>query len=543
MAPDHDAGSWRRLDPRMLLVHPVREVGRFLPAVIGAAFAGRSLGEEERQWIFPVVATAVVMAIGVVRWLTTRYRFTPDQVQLRTGLVKRTTHAASPDKVRTVDVTASVLYRLLGLASVEIGTAAGTKEFTLDGLPAKEAASLRTELLHRRTGTAPVPQDLADTGQPEVHPAPEPDDVLYRLEPKWLAYAPLGLTGFITASVVIGFVFQVIDQLGLWPQDGSSVSEAWSNVEDLGVVAIVLVLALGILVVVSVLAVVGAALAYYGFTLKRDRGGRTLHIARGLATTRATSLEIRRVRGVELRRPIPLRWFGGARLNAVTTGLGAASPEHGQSDLLAPASPLARVQALGDDVLGRAVFTGLLVPHGPVAMRRRMVRAVVPASVLAAALAVAGSWFARPIPAGAGAIVVVLLGVLLGRSRAHHLGHAIDGDHLITQSGSITLSRTAIDLDATAAVTVRRSFFQRRAGVASVEVALGAGRQGYTITDLVGDYADELAGVVLGHARSSTHRDLSQAAPTAPQSRSVPSAGRITTNSATTSEGPTARRE
>ena len=32
--------EWQRLDPRMLLVHPVRELIRFLPALIAIAFAG-----------------------------------------------------------------------------------------------------------------------------------------------------------------------------------------------------------------------------------------------------------------------------------------------------------------------------------------------------------------------------------------------------------------------------------------------------------------------------------------------------------------------
>ena len=31
---------WQRLDPRMLLVHPIREVMRFLPALIGLFVAG-----------------------------------------------------------------------------------------------------------------------------------------------------------------------------------------------------------------------------------------------------------------------------------------------------------------------------------------------------------------------------------------------------------------------------------------------------------------------------------------------------------------------
>ena len=38
--------QWQRLDPRMLLVHPVRELIRFLPAVIGVFLAGTASGNE-----------------------------------------------------------------------------------------------------------------------------------------------------------------------------------------------------------------------------------------------------------------------------------------------------------------------------------------------------------------------------------------------------------------------------------------------------------------------------------------------------------------
>ena len=36
--------SWRRLSTRMLLVHPVRELIRYIPALVGLVVAGRSVG-------------------------------------------------------------------------------------------------------------------------------------------------------------------------------------------------------------------------------------------------------------------------------------------------------------------------------------------------------------------------------------------------------------------------------------------------------------------------------------------------------------------
>ena len=41
--------AWRRLDARMLLVHPVNELVRFLPVLIGIFFLGRTYDAETMQ--------------------------------------------------------------------------------------------------------------------------------------------------------------------------------------------------------------------------------------------------------------------------------------------------------------------------------------------------------------------------------------------------------------------------------------------------------------------------------------------------------------
>ncbi|HET7303347.1 MAG TPA: hypothetical protein VFJ12_02215, partial [Segeticoccus sp.] len=76
--PEADS-AWRRLSPRMLLIHPVRAVGRFIPALIGLFFAGSSTGMG--QW-WSLAGLVAVVALSMVRWMTTRYRITPEQVQL-----------------------------------------------------------------------------------------------------------------------------------------------------------------------------------------------------------------------------------------------------------------------------------------------------------------------------------------------------------------------------------------------------------------------------------------------------------------------------
>ena len=108
--------DWQRLDPRMLVVEPVSELRRFLPVLLGALLAGGFARGGGLGW--ELLAVAVPVAIGVARYLTTRYRILDGRVELRRGLLQRTLRTAQLDRVRTVDVTASLVHRVLGLATV-----------------------------------------------------------------------------------------------------------------------------------------------------------------------------------------------------------------------------------------------------------------------------------------------------------------------------------------------------------------------------------------------------------------------------------------
>ncbi|MFZ0218300.1 MAG: PH domain-containing protein, partial [Candidatus Dormiibacterota bacterium] len=148
---------WRRLNTRMLIVHPIQELIRFIPGIAALFFAGNTTSGHGELWgLFGAVLT---VCLGLVRWFTTTYRVTSDQVQLRRGLLQRRLLTAPLDRVRTVDVTANALHRVLGLARVSVGTGQSDRKeqaLRLDALSAAEAEQLAGELLHRRSMT-PVP--------------------------------------------------------------------------------------------------------------------------------------------------------------------------------------------------------------------------------------------------------------------------------------------------------------------------------------------------------------------------------------------------
>ena len=139
--------EWQRLDPRMLLVHPIREVIRFLPVLIVFAVARTASGGETWQ----LLGIAIPIVLGVMRYLTTRFRITAGRIELQRGLLNRHVLSTPVDRVRTVDLTSSPIHRLLGLTTVRIGTGtASTSDedrVDLDGLPLDRARALREELL------------------------------------------------------------------------------------------------------------------------------------------------------------------------------------------------------------------------------------------------------------------------------------------------------------------------------------------------------------------------------------------------------------
>ena len=182
--------DWRRLDPRMLLVHLVQETFRLLPVLFGIIILGRSSdsGQNWFEWVFIPLVVGVVL----LRYLTTRYRITNGQIELRKGLLNKQILATPADRVRTVDVTSSPIHRVLGLGKVELGTAGvgHGDRLVLDALTLPEARHLREELIHlRQVRSAPA----ATTGIPAGPSAPPPTGEPYAIQPP--VTAPAGRTG------------------------------------------------------------------------------------------------------------------------------------------------------------------------------------------------------------------------------------------------------------------------------------------------------------------------------------------------------------
>lgn len=461
--------GWTRLSPRKLLLDPVAVLRQALvPALIAVIGASQS---DMRFWplLLPVAVIGPVV-LGAIPWLTTHYRLTDTQIQVRRGVLNKSTSTAPLDRVRSVDLEASLLHRVLGLQKVEIGTGVDGDRIELDALATADAQALRTTLLRRR---APVATPL---DEPEVPTAPDAPDVLAGIDWSWLRFAPFSLTRLVLLAGAVGVLSQFADELPIWSE--GTASSVWAWLQQFALVAVIAVLVVGGLAGWVLVAVTGYLVQWWGFRLVREHG--SLHLTHGLVTTRSITVEEAKVRGVELSEPALLRAVGGAELATIATGV-----ENGVTAVLPPC-PREVAVSVGEAVLAASgPLTEALVEHGPLARRRAWLRQVRAWLALPVAAAVGVWWWEQPwwwpLPVALAALAVA---AVVGESSYRNLGHRLVGEHLVAGSGALTRVRTVLETDGIIGWVVQQSWWQRRIGLADLVATTAAGAERVVVHDV-----------------------------------------------------------
>ncbi|MFE7223888.1 PH domain-containing protein [Nocardioides sp. NPDC057577] len=500
-APVVPDAEWQRLAGWTAVVSPLSTLRQaIIPAAIAAFGAGQA-----NPFIGLMIAAgiAVVAALaGMVPWLTTSYRVTPTHLEVRKGLLNRTTLTARLDRVRSVDLNSTLIHRALGVTKVNVGTGVDEGQITLDSLTKDAAARLRRELLHSAPAPSAAEVPPAAGPSPWIDPveATSEGEVVARLDWSWIRYAPLNLKNLAIAVGGLGAVFGAFSDLIPWESFGVRVTNGEVNGVPVEEVVRTLYIAVPIAIVgaAAVWAIgscVGYAVRWWDLQVVREQGreGTTLRRSFGLTSTRATTVEEAKVRGATSTVGPLIGLAGGADLNLLTTGLDDNSPA------VLPTAPEQVVSEVGTDILGEDAFSAALTGHGPRPRRRYWFRAVVAtvvwtlvALVPTVLIGVFGDTWIWWIPLAV-LVLALVLGLLGAELRHRHLGHALTDRYLVVRSGSYTAVRTALQTDGIIGWRVRQTYFDRRVGLAQVTAMTAAGQEHVDIPDVPLETAVALA--------------------------------------------------
>jgi putative membrane protein len=450
-----------RLHPLAVLVLARRFVGASLIPLLALLL---SFGTR----ILALLAAALVvgLALAVLWWWRFTYRVAAGRLEVRSGLVNRTTRVVPLDRVRGVDLTAPFFHRLLGLVKVEIEAAAGggdQAELSLAAVSRTEGEALRERLLAGARA-----EEEEEPGEPRV---------LYRALPRLLALGGLTSGRYLLApAAVVGVLFNVVENLPGSVMDNATETVVERIPSDLVGVAV----AAGVgVAAVLLLAIAGSLLVDWKFTLRAE--GDTLTAERGLLTRRKVSIDRERIRGLDVRDTPLRRPFGLAAVTAIAGGVRGA----GGRTSLAPVAPADEVVSLLRSVDPLAPDPrAQLVTHPRSARGRRFARALPLPILVTAAAFVLGWWWVA-----AAGLALTAAAVPLAIDRYRQLGHRFDGRRLAVREGSLRRRWTELDPQEIVSFELRRSPTQRRTGLATVVLHLGEGAGSRRALDAGADQA------------------------------------------------------
>lgn len=496
-------------------LHPLSVPLRAVSRAIGFAWAflvgGVALSQGNPVLTGGAAVAAVVAVLAVVGYEVAYFRrfdyeLTDDSLDIASGVFSRREREIPLRRVQNVDVTRSLVARLLGLAEVDVETAGGgSTEANLRFVSREEAARLQATVRERRGAGERSNTDRDDTsesaatkaddderpgdatGSPpgEFEPAPvgERGELLFELSDRDLLL--YGLLSFDPRllSGVLAFATFVVPSLGRRvdiPEVGLVVAAAG-----------VLVVGVGVWLVSAVLRIV----QFYGFRLRRV--GDDLRYERGLFERRDGTIPLSKLQTVSIEENVLMRRYGFASLAVETAGYAPGQSPSGGSEAAVPLAPR-------DDIFGLAreveAFGEYDLSRPPERARRRYVRryalaalAVVAAGVLASRFLVSFPWYAL--------VALVPLSVpAAARAHATRGVHA-GSDHVVTQQGWWRRQTTVVPNHRVQTVIRNQTVFQRRWDLTSVVVDTAGSQSGTgngaVAVDRDGGAADDIADTVV----------------------------------------------
>jgi len=280
-APD---APWQRLHP----LSPVVRLGRVVVPllVLVAVSSPRGGGSDASLVVEDVALVVVAVVVGVVQWLVTRWRIEGATLRIETGLLRRDSRQLPVARIQAVDVIRPFAARVLGLAELRIRLAgSGAAKGRLAYLAEPVAQDLRARLLAAHHGL-----DMA---------TPEPPELPITAVP----------AGRLVGSVVLSAPTLVSVALAVAVVAAASVSRA---------VAVGLGGALVAYLIGRARMAWRRVAEQYGFTVGHAPDG--IRIRRGLLSTVAETIPVRRVQAVRRIEPLLWRPLGWCRLEVELAG-------------------------------------------------------------------------------------------------------------------------------------------------------------------------------------------------------------------------------
>jgi putative membrane protein len=495
--------SEQRLHPASILFDIARYARIFawpaLLAYVGGGRGGPSFGRYGpdtsafETWLWLLALPSV--ALSIVRYLTFRVRYEPDELVIRSGLLFRNVRHVPYARIQNLDAVQNIVHRVFGVVDVRVETGSGGSEpeARLRVLPAAALEDMRGRVFAGRTAAAAGASSPVHASDGEALPEPRTDAergvtllhlrlrdllLLGLLENKGMVLIGAAYGGLWEAGLLDwlwGSLFgETIDPRVLFRELAAFLTGRGPL--PMGRLALVLGGVAGFLVLVRLVSMAWALLRLWDFRLTRS--GDDLRISYGLITRVSATIPLGRVQTVTVRRSWLQRQLQRASIRVETAG-GRAGAATRDREWVAPLIHDADVGALLAEVLPGCspVDEGWLPVH-PRAFRRAIKPVLILALIPSAVMTMTLGWRASVILA----LPSIAWVAFSTRQQVRSLAWLASDVFVAFRSGWLSRSETRVRVNRIQGVTLSESPFDRRASMAGVRVdTAGAGERSHRV--------------------------------------------------------------
>jgi putative membrane protein len=550
----------RRLHPASVVLGV--NLRQLVQALLVPVIAGLTTGRGLTLGLLAVFGLAA-LGFRLLAWQRFTFSFDGEVVRVDEGVLSRNHRALDVGRIQQVELDRGAVQRLFGLASLRIETAGSSSEVEVElrVLPEDDAEALREAVRASRAralaatrgtrtpGASAATRDgrtsaLGDdpsTSDPSTSGSADPavltGDALAALEPprrevgrvplRHVALAAVTGAQLLVFPAVLAAAFQFIGELA-----SNVVNQAIEQLVEVGVMApqellegprlttVVLVVVATVLLSLAT-AVATGVLREANFVVTRV--GDDLHLSRGLLSTRDSVVPLRRVQLVEIQRNWARRLLGVAAIRIHSAGGSADSARR----VALPLVPDAEVDRWLGELLPGVTVVPTLHAHPRTACRRAILRWVRPPLFLGAGIWL--MWLTLPdqvldaLPwalreARWWVLVLPVVAAVLGVVEYRQLAHGVTERVVASRQGALSVTTSLAPLVKVQAVATRRSYFQRRLGLATVMASVAGPGGDVEVLDVGEEAGAALHTELTRHAASPAVLELSpSAAPDEPR--------------------------
>ncbi len=447
----------QRVHPLAILEFTLRKIyalGQALLPLLIIAIAQQGL----RKWLLPggPVLLVLLVAYGILYWLRYVFYISGQELRLEYGVLIRKQRYIPFERIQTVQISAGVLQRLLGLVKVQVETAGGggQAEFVLSALPRAQAEEL---------------QQILSAGGKQVKPGGDSAELIeYKLPARsllLLASTSNGIGVVISAMlVVISQLSDFFSKLNIWNKVG-----AYAGHLATARITLIILTVLLLLLLAWLLSLLGTVIQFGGFELRRKED--SIEISRGLFEKQQVSIPVKRIQAIKVVEGLLRQPWGMVSVQVVSI---SNTGTKGEGNVLFPLLPKEELTVFLEQVAPEFAMP-LEVQKLPARARwRYLLVNIVPVLIIAVLCAIYLPW-------GYAAFVLPLLGAWLGHSQYNSAGYRVADNKLLLRSRVLGRITMIIPRRRIQSLQISQNPLQARSDLSSLRVAVASHNTATTV--------------------------------------------------------------